>query len=136
MSQDIRNSISQDWITIILIGCLLLITFVKYRYPKKFDDFLLIVTSDKFLNTTISNSSLIHPFNFVLTLVQWVGFSLFIYIGYCYYLKKVVGEEITSFLYILLGFIAFEQLKLILERFIGHILNLSPLIQSLSLIHI
>jgi len=129
VNQAIRNTINQDWITLIIIGCLVLITFVKYRYPKKFEDFLLIISSDKFLSTSIQNNSLTHPFNSILALVQWISISLFIYIGYCFYSQKVLGQEYIIYLYILIGYVIFEQLKLVLERFIGYLIQLSQLIK-------
>ena len=129
MNQAIRNTINQDWITLIIIGCLVLITFVKYRYPKKFEDFLLIISSDKFLSTSIQNNSLTHPFNGILAFVQWISISLFIYIGYCFYAHKILGQEFTTYLYILAGYVIFEQLKVGLERFIGHLIHLSQLIK-------
>jgi len=129
VNQSIRNTISQDWITLIIIGCLVIITFVKYRYPKKFEDFLLIISSDKFLSTSINNSSLTHPFNGLLAIVQWTSTSLFLYIGYCFYAQKILGQEFISYLYILAGYIIFEHLKLVLERFVGYLTQLSHLIK-------
>ena len=35
-----RTIESLDWITLILIGCLVLVTILKVVYPKRFDDFI------------------------------------------------------------------------------------------------
>ena len=129
MNQAIRNTINQDWITFIILGCLILVSFVKYRYPRKFEDFLLIISSDKFLSTSIHYNSLTHPFNSILAIVQWFSISLFIYIGYCFYTHRVLGQEYIIYLYIALGYVIFEQLKLFLERFIGYLMQLSQLIK-------
>lgn len=129
MNQDIRNIISHDWITFIIIGCSILIAIIKYKHPKKFEDFISTLSSNKFLSGTIHNNSLIHPFNLVLIIVQWITISLFIYIGYCYYNNITIGQEFSTYLYILGGYIIFEQAKLRIERFIGYLIHFSPFIK-------
>lgn len=130
MNQDIRNSIAQDWITFILLGCLLLIALLKFRYPKKFEDFLYIISSDKFLSGSIHNNRLSHPFNTGLVFLQWIVMSLFIYFGHCIYTDRTIGKEWITFLYILGGYILFEQIKLGIERFIGYLIEYSSLVKS------
>ena len=129
MTQHLRHSINQDWVTFIILGCLLFIAIIKYKHPKKFEDFILIISSDKFLSGSIHDNRLFHPFNATLTFVQWITFSLFIYIGYCFYTDKGIGQEFTTFLYILVGYIAFEQLKLWFERFIGYLIRFNKIIK-------
>ncbi len=128
MNQDIRNIINQDWITFIIIGCFIILAFVKYRYPKKFEDFLLIISSDKFLSGSVHNNRLTHPFNLVLIALQWISVSLFIYFGYCYFTDKSIGLEFMTYVYILGGYITFELLKLWLERFIGYLTRFSSMV--------
>lgn len=130
MNQGIRNIISQDWITFTILGCLLLIALVKYQYPKKFEDFILIISSDKFLSNSIQNNSLSHPFNSVFIFVQWVVISLFIYMGYCFYTDKSIGQEFIDYLYIMGGYVIFEQAKLGVERLIGHLMQFNVLIKT------
>lgn len=127
MNQDIRHIINHDWITFIVISCFLLIALIKYRYPRKFEDFVLIISSDKFLSGSVHNNRLTHPFNLVLLVVQWISVALFIYIGYCYYTDIGIGQSPIIYLYILAGYILFEQVKLGLERFIGFIIDFSAI---------
>lgn len=129
MTQDARHIINQDWVTFIIAGCLILIAFVKYKYPRKFVDFILIISSDKFLLGSVHDNRLSHPFNANLIFVQWISFSLFIYIGYCIYSGQYIGQEFTTYPYILVGYIAFEQLKLWTERFVGFLIRFNSVIK-------
>ena len=129
MNQEIRHIVSLDWITALIVGCLLCLAIVKYAYPRKFEDFLLIVSSDKFLSGSIKNNSLFHPFNGSLLAIQWITIPLFIYIGYCIYTDLDIGQNISSYLYILIGYIVFEQGKLLLERLIGYLINFKEVIK-------
>ena len=112
-----------------IIGCLILIAIVKYKHPRKFEDFILIISSDKFLSGSVHDNRISHPFNATLVFVQWITFSLFIYIGYCFYSNKSIGQEFITFLYILSGYIIFEQLKLWVERFIGYLIRFNTIIK-------
>lgn len=129
MNQEIRHIVNLDWITILIVGCLLCLAIIKYIYPRKFDDFLLIVSSDKFLSGSIKNNSLFHPFNSSLLAIQWIAIPLFIYIGYCIYTDLDIGQYSYNYLYILIGYIVFEQGKLILEHMIGYLINFREVIK-------
>lgn len=120
---------TQDWVTLLLLGCLLLIAFLKYRYPKKFEDFLYIISSDKFLSGATHNNRITHPFNTVFVVLQWAITALFLFFGYCFYTNKSVGQEYLVYLYIFVGYIVFEQTKFMLERLIGHLINSSDFIK-------
>lgn len=130
MNQGLRHIVNLDWITFILLGCLIAIASLKYVYPKRFEDFLFIITSDKFLTSTSRSPSFLNPFNSLLLITDWIIVSLFIYIGYCFYSTIELGTSFSSFLYILGGYIVFDLLKLLLERVIGYTLNISELIKG------
>ena len=99
-------------------------------YPKKFEDFLYIISSDKFLSGGVYNNRLSHPFNTVLIGVQWIITSLFVYFGYCVYTASGIGAGWAIFLYILGGCIVFELVKLGVAHFIGYLVKQSVLIKS------
>lgn len=130
MNQGLRHMISLDWITFIIMSSLLSIAIIKYLYPKKFEDFLFIIYSDKFLNQTRKNKSPFNTFNGILLIVNWMVTSLFIYIGYCYYSNKDLGTYFNTYLYILFGFAIFELTKVILEWSVGYLINKKELITA------
>lgn len=111
------------------MGCVVLIAYIKYRYPQKFEDFIFIISSDKFLSSGIHNDSLTHPFNSILIAVQWVTIPLFIYIGYCFYSNQPIGQERNTYVYIIGGYVIFEQVKLGLERLTGYLIHFNSIIK-------
>ena len=50
--QNIHRTIeSLDWITFILVGCVILVTVLRVVYPKRFDDFIKLPISNNYFLT-------------------------------------------------------------------------------------
>ena len=129
MDQGIRNITQLDWITLVITGCFFALAVLKYIYPRKFEDFLLIISSDKFFSDTIKGYSYINIFSNVLLYIQWIITSLFIYIGYCYYAGVNLETSYITYFYILCGYVVFDLSKIVVERFIGYLVGLKELIK-------
>ena len=62
--QDIYRTIDPfDWITFILIGCIIIVTVLKVVYPKRFDDFIKLPISNNYFLTKGKFEELKHPFS-------------------------------------------------------------------------
>ena len=58
-----RTIESLDWITFILIGCIVLVTILKIVYPKRFEDFIKLPISNNYFLTKGKFEELKHPFS-------------------------------------------------------------------------
>ena len=130
LESSLRLITYQNWITIIIVGCLVLLAAVKFFYQARFTDFINVVGADRFLSTRSKGVFILHPLQIVLLTIQFVGFSILIYLVYCSILNLSYAENFHIFKYIFLGYSLFEILKFILERFIGYVLNFEKKMQS------
>ncbi len=75
-----RTFISNDWITLILVSCLVLLTVVKIAYANKFADFSELFLNEKYLLKTGKEIKFNDSFNVLLFIVQLLSVSLFLYL--------------------------------------------------------
>ena len=121
-----RTIESLDWITFILIGCMVLITILKVVYPKRFDDFIKLPISNNYFLTKGKFEELKHPFSMLFFLIQVLTLSLFIYLFFLE--KEIFGAMI--FIKIVLASFSFILIKTGIEKLIGSIFDIETIINK------
>ena len=119
-----------DWVTIILVACLLLITTVKYLYPKEFQQFITLPISDKYFLVQGKSEKIIHLFNILLFVVQVLSVSLFIYLFFKVLKPEWIVENKYLFIQICTGYSVFVFIKYFIEKIIGTAFSLDTLINT------
>tara|TARA_A100000171_G_scaffold52542_1_gene71473 strand:- start:12485 stop:13138 length:654 start_codon:yes stop_codon:yes gene_type:complete len=116
-----------DWVTLILVGCLLCYTLTKYLYPKRFQEFVLLPITNKYFLVLGKGDEIKHPFNILLFIPQVLLVSLFFYL----FLKVKQGGDFENplllFVQICTGYAVFVLSKFIIEKLIGTIFNFETL---------
>jgi len=121
-----RTIESLDWITFILIGCIVLVTILKIVYPKRFDDFIKLPISNNYFLTKGKFEELKHPFSVLFFLIQVLTLSLFINL---FFLEK--GKfGATIFIKIVLASFFFIIIKTGIEKLIGTIFDIEIMINK------
>jgi hypothetical protein len=119
-----------DWITLSLVGCMILFSVVKYAYPKRFQDFIMLPLNNKFFLIHGKNDDIKHPFNILLFSTQVISVSLFIFI----FLKTMRPMILTThpwiFVQICTGYSIFVLTKLSFEKILGSLFNMEVLIAN------
>lgn len=125
--QNIHRTIeSLDWITFILVGCVILVTVLRVVYPKRFDDFIKLPMSNNYFLTKGKFEELKHPFSVLFFLIQVLTLSLFIFL---FFLEK--GElSATIFIKITLASFTFILIKTCIEKLIGSIFDIETIINK------
>ena len=125
--QNIHRTIeSLDWITFILVGCVILVTVLRVVYPKRFDDFIKLPISNNYFLTKGKFEELKHPFSVLFFLIQVLTLSLFIFL---FFLEK--GElSATIFIKITLASFTFILIKTCIEKLIGSIFDIETIINK------
>ena len=125
--QNIHRTIeSLDWITFILVGCVILVTVLRVVYPKRFDDFIKLPMSNNYFLTKGKFEELKHPFSVLFFLIQVLTLSLFIFL---FFLEK--GElSATIFIKITLASFTFILIKTCIEKLIGSIFDIETIINN------
>lgn len=125
--QNIHRTIeSLDWITFILVGCVILVTVLRVVYPKRFDDFIKLPISNNYFLTKGKFEELKHPFSVLFFLIQVLTLSLFIFL---FFLVKG-GLSATIFIKITLASFTFILMKTCIEKLIGSIFDIETIINK------
>ncbi|MFT5231785.1 MAG: hypothetical protein ACI836_000583 [Saprospiraceae bacterium] len=125
-----RHSILSDWITLVFLGCILLMTSAKFLFPKRFDEFIYLPLNNKYFLLQGKSDTLTHVFNLLLFVVQLLSVSFFIYL-----LLTEVGygtDEKLWLLYIQICaiYFVFIGVKIFIEKIIGNVFNMEGLINQ------
>ncbi len=125
--QNIHRTIeSLDWITFILVGCVILVTVLRVVYPKRFDDFIKLPISNNYFLTKGKFEELKHPFSVLFFLIQVLTISLFIFL---FFLEKRELSA-TIFIKITLASFTFILIKTCIEKLIGSIFDIETIINN------
>ena len=130
MEQVDRYIDSIDWVTLCLVGCLIMFTLAKYLYPKRFQEFILLLFTNKYFLVHGKNDEIRHPFNLLLFIAQVISVSLFIFL----FIKKDSPQIIQSnswlFVQICSGYIIFILIKFSIEKIIGEIFSIGTVVNN------
>ena len=113
-----------DWVTLIMVGCILIIAILKVIYPKRFNDFIRLPVSNNYFLAKGKSEELRHPFSILLFVIQLISISLFINL---FFLEKGKAN-VLLFLQILFVVFVFIIVKTSIEKMIGAIFSIEKLI--------
>ncbi|SKB54493.1 protein of unknown function [Salegentibacter holothuriorum] len=125
-----RHISSLDWITITLMGAFLLLAIVKTAYPQRFEDFMSLLTSNKFMMFRGKKNKAFHPFNILLFFVHLISFSLIFFLFFNFFWEESALDPTVLFIRIATAYASFVLLKFGLEKIIGNVFDLDTQIDS------
>ena len=121
-----RPIISLDWITLVLVGCIVVLALLKGAYPNRFDSFIKLPFSKNYFISKGRTEEIKHPFNLLLFVIQVLSISLFVYLFF--------SEESKSnpflFIQIIIGFVTLVIVKISIEKIIGNIFSIEKIIDQ------
>ena len=118
-----RISVSQDWVTMLFLATILLLTAVKARYYQRFGEFIMLFATNKYLLLRSKDTGVSHPFNIILFIVNLISVSLFIYLFYDLYTDTPILRPEVTYLRIATAYASFVLLKFSIERIAANILD-------------
>ena len=125
----LREVISNEWITILIVICITILTIVKFSYSKRFNDFLWIILNSNYLKIYFKDNKFIDNFNILLFANQIIGVFIFVYLISKNYINDLSIDLIVS-LKIIGVFIVLIFTKFFIELLIGWFFNINTLISS------
>ena len=117
---------SLDWVTLIIVGCIIVIAILKVIYPKRFEDFIRLPVSNNYFLAKGKSEELRHPFSILLFLIQLISISLF---AYLFFLEKGKAT-VLLFFQILSAVFIFIIVKISIEKIIGTIFSIENVIDQ------
>jgi len=78
MEHLLRADLNRDWLSLMLIGAIVLLGILRYRFPKRMVELMLLPINDRYFALEGRQKGLGHPFNIVMLGVQIMAFGLFL----------------------------------------------------------
>ena len=125
----LRETLSNEWFTIIIVICLSILAITKYLFPVRFLDFLATPGNSKYLKVYARDQKFIDLFDGLLYSNFSISLALFIFLVYNNHIK-VIDFEIIFFLKIVFGVAALFLIKVLVERLIGSLFDIDSLVDS------
>ena len=125
-----RLIISKDWITLLLVGCVVLYALAKFLYPRRFQEFVLLPITNKYFLVQGRNDLIQLPFNILLFATQTISISLFIYLALEAWQPAMVAENPWIFVQILTIFTVFVLIKFFIEKIISSVFAIDGLVHG------
>jgi hypothetical protein len=123
---------NKDWVTLVFIMAFGIIALTKSVYENRFEDFVKLIYSNKYIRIYRDSSHLMGMFSISLFFVQIISFSFFIqlllsYLGYGSKTDWILFIQIFTFL------IYFILSKFLIEKIIATTFNIEELIEQFNL---
>ncbi len=123
----LRETISTEWYTILIVVCLCILAIAKYAYTTRFNDFLLLINNYKYLKIYSKQQKFIHGFDALLYTNLIISLSLFYFLAYRSFFNDFVFTA-SLFFKTLTGIGALILIKILVERLIASLFEIEALI--------
>jgi hypothetical protein len=124
-----REVISNELFTILIVLCLCILAFAKYAFSNRFNDYLWVIGNSKYLKIYAREQKFIDQFDSLLFVNLIISLCIFSFVGY----NTFVGSlqfDLTLFIKLFVGIGAIILIKILLERLIGSLFDIDELIDS------
>ncbi|MGC1632935.1 MAG: DUF4271 domain-containing protein [Gelidibacter sp.] len=125
----IREIISYEWFTIFMVLGLVFITTAKVLFTNRFLDFIGVIGNSKYLKLYTKDQKFIDFFDALLFFNLIISVTIFAYLSYLT-LEPTQIFELDMFLKFLLGVTSLSVIKILVERLVGSLFEIDPLIDS------
>ena len=125
----LREVISNEWFTILIVLCLGVLAFAKFTFAIRFNEYLGVLGNSKYLKIYAREQKFIDQFDSLLFVNLIISLSIFSFIAY----NQLGGEllfDILTFGRLMLGIGALLLIKIIFERLIGSLFDIDALIDA------
>ena len=123
---------NKDWTIILFVFSVSLIALIRSLFETRFNDFLNLIVSDKYVKIYKESSHLTSWFTIILFVVQLLSFSFFLqlllnYFGYCSKFDYIVFIRIFTFLNV------FVLSKFLIEKIIETSFDIEEFVEQFNL---
>lgn len=126
-----RSIESVDWMTILILLGLVLLTLGKYLYQTRFMSFLILPFNNKYISLYNKKGRLLSWFHLLMTLFQIINISLFAYLALKTLLPDVLVQMPSPFLMMLALTTLFLLIKIVLQLTKGYVFNTQSLVNQI-----
>jgi len=124
-----REVISNELFTILIVLCLCILAFAKYAFSNRFNDYLWVIGNSKYLKIYAREQKFIDQFDSLLFVNLIISLSIFSFVCYNTFVDSL-QFDLTLFIKLFVGIGAMILIKILLERLIGSLFDIDELIDS------
>jgi len=124
-----RDVVTNEWFTILIVLCLAILATAKYAYSKRFNDFISVVGNSKYLKIYSREQKFIDPFDALLFINLIISSSIFLFLAYSTLVTKTLFDSVLFFK-IVISIGALVLIKILIERLIASVFEIDALIDS------
>jgi len=125
----LREVISNEWFTILIVLCLCILAFAKFSFSRRFNEFVGVIGNSKYLKIYAREQKFIDQFDALLFFNLIVSFSIFLFLTYSTLIEKT-AFSIVSFSKLLLIIGVLLLIKVLLERLIASLFDIDEVIDT------
>lgn len=125
-----RYTISNDLLTLIILLVLLLLVLAKKLFQPRFEDFLSLLTSGKYMVIKSREHKALFGFNLLMLIIHILSFSVFLFILYRVFVSPNIENTGMILLRIITGYSFFILLKIFVEKIIANVFDIDDYIDS------
>jgi hypothetical protein len=125
----LRETISNEWFTIFIVLGLVFITVSKFLFTVRFFDFIAVIGNSKYLKIYARDQKFIDGFDALLFLNLTISVTIFSFITYTTF-GNPSDFDISVFFKLLIGIGSVVLIKVLIERLLGSLFDIDPLIDS------
>ncbi|MEO0046115.1 MAG: hypothetical protein RL705_1306 [Bacteroidota bacterium] len=123
---------AKDWAAFLFVFSFALIAVTRTTFETRFNDFLKILVSDKYIKVYKDSSHLMSGFTILLFIVQVISFSFFIQLSLAHF-GYVSKTDWILFIRIFTFFGVFVLSKFLIEKIIATVFNIEEFTEQLNL---
>jgi hypothetical protein len=123
---------NKDWATLVFLFALAFIVIAKGAFESRFNDFIRLIVSDKYIKIYRESSHLMSGFNVLLVAVNLISLSFFIQLVF-YHLDYGEKTDWVLFIRIFTLLSVFIFSKFLIEKIIATIFGIEEVIEQFSL---
>ncbi len=126
----IREITGNNWLTILIVTCLALLTMAKGVNSLLFSDFILLFSNNKYIISYQKPNKLSSLFNVILLVVQFISVSLFLYLCFDVFKWDVAPDRIMLYFKIIIIYTVIVICKLLIEKIIAAVFSIDVIIDE------
>ena len=115
-----RSITSLDWMTIILVMSLLLLSLGKYFFKSSFFNFIILPFNNKYITLNKKRGKLFQGFHIIISIFQMANLTLFIFLAQNVFQEQPLNVYSDFYLMIVGGLLVYFLLKAVLQMGNGY----------------
>jgi len=119
-----RYTTANDLLTLIILLVLLLLVLAKKMFQPRFEDFVSLVSSGKYMVIKSREHKALFGFNILMLIIHVLSVSLFLFILYRAFLPSNIENTGMILLRIITGYSFFVLLKIFIEKIIANVFDI------------